>query len=237
MTSLSPVARVTKFVALTLGATAAIAWSDSTGPAGPRGLVRFINAAPLQPEVDLHVGTGTSVNDLEYGDVSQLFVRASDTAQVFSVYDNTSTTQLESQQFAVADGAVYTLVLAQGASVGTATTLLYLPDTVSTASNDHAKIRVVNLSPAAPSVDLYVLANGSGTTELNAATKLATLGYRATYPYTEITDGPHRIVLTTAGTKTPVVDLQGLNFGNGSAATFLVVNKVGGGVTTISWSE
>jgi hypothetical protein len=237
MTSLSPVARVTKIVALTLGATAALACSDSTGSLGPRGLVQFINAAPLQPAVDLHVGAVTSVNNLPFGQVSELEVHASDTAQIFSVYDSTSTTQLESTQFVVADGGTYRLVLMQGASVGTATDLLYFPDTVSAPSSGHAKISVVNTSPEEPLLDLYVLANGSGTADLDTATKLATIGYGVTYPYTEITGGSHDLVLTRAGTKTPLVDLQNLNLAAGTAVTFITINKVGGGISAVYWGD
>jgi len=239
--SASPISHAAKVAALVLGVTAVAACSDSSGPSGPHGTVRFINAAPQVAQADLHVGTTNSADNIGFGRTTQFSVSASGTAQVFTAYPGTGTTSLGTQSVTVANGKSYTLVLAQSTTASATTELLYFPDTVSAPSSGKAKLRVVNTSPSVASFDVYVLNVGSTTTDLTAATPLSTASvqYKTAFPYTEVTSGAHRIVLTTAGTKNIVSDVATFTFTAGKGYTFLTLDKAGGGapVSTISWSE
>lgn len=233
--------RPAKFAALALGATAAVACSDSTTPSGPRGVVQFVNAAPQKAYVDLKVNAATTVNNLPYSVGTQFFVKADTGLRLFTAYDSLGTTALDETSFNIADGDAYTLVLVQAAPGGSLSNLLYFPDTVSAPASGKAKVRFVNTSPSQTSLDVYVLAANATSADLDTATTLspAHIAYKATLPYQEVTAGAHRIVFTTAGTKTVVADVTNRTLTNGQAYTFLTLDKVGGGtpVTTFYWTE
>jgi len=220
---------VAKVATLTLGATAAVACSDSNSPPAPAGRVYVVNAAPLQPTIGLKVG-GTAVANTNFAAQSSFLVGASTTPKTITAYAANGTTLLASTDLTIADNMSYNLVLSQTAPGVATTDFLSFPDTVSAPASGKVKVRVLNFSPIAPLFDLYVY---DASTNISAATALATGGtavaYRASSNYFELPSGAKHIAVTAPGTKTILAEIPTLTLNAGTAITVLTFDKLAGG--------
>jgi hypothetical protein len=225
-----------KGAVLALGATAAMACTDSSGPDGPAAAIRFVNAAPLRAEADLKVGTGTAMNNVDYADGGSFLTAVTATAKTFKAFTADGVTELATKDILLEDDQVYTLVLVQTAPGAPETSFLYFPDTVSAPASGKAKVRLVNTSPSQATLDIYVLAAGG---DLAAATKRATLAYGASSDYYEVNAGNTRVVVTTTDTKTVLAEIATLPLVAGRASTVLTLDKAAGGtpITLTYWND
>ena len=198
-----------------------------TGPTGPQGLVQFINAAPRYGAAYLNVDTATAVQGIAYGTGQAAYVAALSTPRQFTVRNTGDTTTVASAQLPIADQTVYTMILTQH-SVGGG--LLVYRDTVSTPPSNQIGLRVVNAAPSAGNVDVYVTDSDTSLTTPNATN----VPFEGSSVYVNVPTGTVHVRITTAGTKTVLLDADASQLLIGQVRTILVIDAPGGG-TPLSW--
>lgn len=223
--------RSVSFRALTsvsmLAGVAAIAGCNldsNIAPAGPQGTVQFVNAAPRYSAVDLNVDTLDLAPGTPYGNGTTVPVAAQATPHQFVVSITNDTTVLASAPVLVSDQSVFTAILIQR-PVGA--DLLVLPDTVKAPTGSLATIRVINGSPSAGAVDVYVT-----TTDSTLVNPIATnLQLEGVSPYVNVPAGSGRVRITPTGTtKTVLLDADASSLLAGQVRSLLIIDSAGGGL-------
>lgn len=200
---------------------------SSIAPAGPQGIVQFINAAPRYSSVDLNVDSVDVAPGETYGNGSSVNVTAKATPQQFLVNITSDTTVLATSMVQVNDKSVYTVILTQR-PVGAG--LLVLPDTVTAPSGNTANLRVINASPSAGLVDVYI----TGTDSTLANPVSVNLPIEGISPYVNVPVGAGRVRITAAGTKNVLLDVDATGLTPGQVRTVLLLDSPGGGLP-VTW--
>jgi hypothetical protein len=124
----------------------------------------------------------------------------------------------------LAPGTAYTLAL-----IGTGGTLdsVLITDDTTTVASGVVKLRLVQLAPLGPAMDLYV--TGASDDITNLTPTIAGVTYKSASPYVTPAAGSVRLRLTQAGTKTVLVDSGVLSLTGGQALSLFVFGKAGSG--------
>jgi hypothetical protein len=198
-----------------------------TGPTGPQGLVQFINAAPRYGAVYLNVDTVTAVQGIGYGTGQAAYLAAPSTPRQFRVRNAGDTTTIASGQLQVANQTVYTMILTQHPVGGG---LLIYQDTVSSPPVNQIGLRVVNAAPSAGNVDVYVTGADTSLTTPTAVN----IPFEGSSVYVNVPAGAVHVRITTAGTKTVLLDVDASQLTVGLVRTVLLIDAVGGGLP-LNW--
>jgi hypothetical protein len=217
--------------------------ADPLSPSGPTGRVRFVNVITDTTRGRVNAileGVPFGVN-LTYTMTTPASLAAPSNAFYAPVYTGNRTLVLKRTAdtnvvvatipFTVAEGQDRTIYALGGAGGGAVTSLLTTDD--NTASATQARVRVVNLSPTAGAVDVFLTAAGA---ELSTATPIATgLAYQAASTYAGVAPGTY--VLRTVPAGTPAagrgaavnVTLTGVTVTAGSGRTIVLADNATGG--------
>lgn len=189
-----------------------------------QGLVQFINAAPRYHFVNLNVDSANVVPLEGYATGSSIYVNALANARQFEVRDSANTNVLASSPLLVANQTVYTVIFTQHATGGG---LLVYQDTVSAPPGNSVGLRLVNASPTAGPVDVYV--TGADST---LATPISTnVAFESASNYVSApAGGIVRLRVTAAGTKNVLLDVDASTLTAGQVRTIVMVDGVGGGL-------
>ena len=202
-----------------------------SGNTSPQGLVQFVNAAPRYPTMNLFIdSTSVLTRPQAYDSGSSVYVNALANPRTFRITAGTDTTTIASAQLLVANMSVYTIIATQHA---TGAGLLILPDTVSPLPSGQIGLRIINASPSAGPVDFYLTSTDSTLTTPVASniTFEGTSGYiLAPTP----NGAALRVRITTAGTKTVLLDVDASSLTEGQARSVLLMDAIGGGVP-VTW--
>ncbi len=207
--------------------------SDSNvAPAGPQGTVQFVNAAPRYNSVDLIVDSLDVAPGETYGYGSTVPIAAQATARQLRVAITNDTTILASTSVLISDQSVYTVILTQH-PVGAG--LMVLPNTVTAPTGNQASVRLINASPSAGAVDVYVTTSTDTALVNPIATALPLEGVSS---YVNVPPGTERVRVTTTGTKTVLLDINDslLGLASGQVRTVLMIDSQGGGLPA-TWLE
>ena len=188
-----------------------------------QGLVQFINAAPRYNYVNLNVDSANVVPLEGYATGSSIYVKALANARKFEVRDSANTTVLASSQLLVANQTIYTVIFTQHATGGG---LLVYQDTVSAPPANSVGLRLVNASPTAGPVDVYVTGTDS-TLSTPFATNVA---FESASPYVTVPTGIVRLRVTAAGTQTVLLDVDASSLTAGKVRTIVMIDGVGAAV-------
>ncbi|MEO8946451.1 MAG: DUF4397 domain-containing protein [Gemmatimonadaceae bacterium] len=199
---------------------------SNVAPAPPQGLVQFINAASRYSSVDLNVDSTDVAAGQAYGSGTSVNVAAKATPQQFLVNITGDTTVLATSMVQVSDKSVYTVILTQRV-VGAG--LLVLPDTVTAPSGNTANLRVINASPSAGLVDVYI--TGTDTTLANPVS--VNLPIEGISPYVNVPVGAGRVRVTAAGTTKVLLDIDATTLHPGQVRTVLMIDSPGGGLPVV----
>jgi uncharacterized protein DUF4397 len=175
--------------------TAGCSLDTSTGPSA-QAVIQFVNVAPNLASPSLFVDGNIAVTSRQYG-VGSVFSLPPGASHEFSI-EGPGTPTLATLSVEV-NQQIYTFVATQH---GTGAGLLVLPDTVSPPPTNDVAVRIVNTSPTAGIVDLYLNSAGSDTT---LATPRAT------------------------GTKNVLLDINVTQRTPGQVETILLVDQPAGG--------
>lgn len=202
--------------------TTACGDDDPTGP-GAAGRIRAVHAISNVANVDVLLGTTSYKTNLAYksqdgfrdvtpGTIAVKFRKAGVATDLVSAA--TTVTSLGDRT-----------VIALGTEAAPQT--LVLVDDNSAPAAGKVKLRVVHAAEGANAVDVYVLANAN---ELANATPVKTnLASKTASDYIVRDAGTFVVILTTVGTKTPVLTVGDVQVAAGKIRTILAVEKAGGG--------
>lgn len=234
-------------LALLLLLASACGTSDAPGPlepSGPVGRVRFVNLIndPARNPVNALLERLPFGVDLVYGAATPATLPSPSTAAYAAVLagdrsilvKRTADTSvaLATLPFTVADGRDQS-VYATGGAGGGAVTAFVTADTNPVAAPAQTRLRLVQLSPTAGAVDVFLTAPGA---DLAAATPVAAnLAYRAVSPYFSFAPGTYQLRAVPAGTAPAsraasiALDFQDLALPTGAARTIVTADREAGG--------
>ncbi len=209
------------------------ACDDSTGPQVPASSLFVLNAGPTYTAAQLRIDQITVGQPLAFWQVGGAFrIRESAPDQrTFTFRNGTDTTALASMSLVVPRDSTFLLIMTQR-TVNTGGIIL-LKNDIQPITEGTALLRIVNASPSAGPVDVYIL--GSTEPLAGVATpNFPSVGYEGVtvrLPYTPPTDSV-RVVVTTAGTKdslssvrySTVATFEELGFSKGTANTVILLN-------------
>ncbi|MEO7042102.1 MAG: DUF4397 domain-containing protein [Gemmatimonadaceae bacterium] len=201
---------------------------NALGPTNNQAIVQFINAANSYATADLFVDGVDALSGLPYGQGSSIYVNAPTTPRSFAIRSAPDTTTLASSQLVVANKGTYALILTQHAS---GAGLLVLPDTVSVPPTNSIGLRIVNVSPTAGAVDVYITGADSTTLTTPVATNIP---FEGVTNYQNVGVGTVHLVITSAGTKTVLLDVNATALTPGQVRTFVLIDADAGGLP-ITW--
>jgi hypothetical protein len=135
----------------------------------------------------------------------------------------TATTVIDAD-LSLVDGTDYT-VIASG--LAEAIEPIVLQDDNSTPAAGNARVRAIHGAPGAPSVDIYITAPGADLE--TTIPLLASVEFGDVADYVEAPAGDYQVRVTSAGTKTVVIDSGTLTLSSGQVRTAIAVDAVGGG--------
>jgi hypothetical protein len=216
--------------------------ADPLAPSGPAGRIRFVNLItdPARNPVNailegLPFGVG-----LAYTQSTPATLPAPSTANYSPVYagdrsivlKRTADMTVGTLNVSVAADNDYT-VFATGGTGGSAVTAFTTADVNTAPATGQARIRVVNMSPTAGAVDVFITAANA---DLAAATPVATgLANRAVFAGASVAPGTYQIRTVPAGTA-PVAraaavntNLTGVAVAAGNGRTIVIADAPAGG--------
>lgn len=199
------------------------ACSDSDAP-DPVAQVRFLHASPGRAAVDFRADGTTRGAGVTYGAAFSNGVVLEAGARTFTARLSGNAADLASTAGTLANSGAYSVVLAKRAA---GDTLIVFVDTAATAPAGKSFIRTLNVAPAAGAVDLYVTA---ANTDLATATpQVSGIDALKASRYVEVDVGTYRVRLTTAGTKTVVLDVNTIAIPARATRAIAVLEAAAGG--------
>ena len=215
-----------KFLTLLFAASALTAAcsddDDNTGPEG-EARVRVVHASPDAPDVDVLLDDAEVLGDVPYLTASNYLAVPAGDHNLKVNAAGTATTVIDADVNLV-DGTDYT-VIASG--LAEAIEPIVLQDDNSTPAAGNARVRAIHGAPGAPSVDIYITAPDADLE--TTIPLLVSVEFGDIADYIEAPAGDYQVRVTTAGTKTVVIDSGTLTLSSGQVRTAIAVDAVGGG--------
>lgn len=219
-------------------------------PQGPTGRVRFVNVITDTTRGRVNAileGVPFGVN-LTYGQSTPATLPAPSTANYSAILAGSrslvlkrtadTNTVVTTVAFTVTQGQDQT-VYALGGAAGSAVTSLVVTDDNTAPSATQSRVRVVNVSPTAGSVDVFVTAPNA---DLAAATPTFTgVAFRAGSTYATLNAGTYQVRVVPAGTAPAAraaavsINIASLALPGGSGRTILTADRSIGGAPLTSF--
>ncbi|GAB7535726.1 DUF4397 domain-containing protein [Burkholderia sp. 22PA0099] len=199
------------------------------GTAKPQA--RFINAVPLGPNLDYYLNSKLNTANVAYKGVTRY--ADLDTGNQTTSYNSTgSNTAIASQAFSTVNGHHYTTI----ALPSTSNSIAEIDDPYAKGLlSDKARVRGFNASPNAQNLDIYVV--NAGSTNISASSPtLANVSYQNAVPASTqdslyLSGGSYQVIVTTAGSKTPILTTPAVSLANN--ADWLVLTIPAGGISDV----
>ncbi|AJK45787.1 DUF4397 domain-containing protein [Burkholderia plantarii] len=192
---------------------------------------RFINAVPLGPNVDYYLNTQLNTANIAYKGVTR-YGDVNSGATTTSYNSTGTSTAIGAQSFTTANGHHYTTI----ALPSTSSPISVIDDPYDKGLlSNQARLRSFNASPNAQNLDIYVVT--AGNTNITAANPtLSNVTYQNAVPATTqdsiyLNGGSYQIIVTTTGSKTPVLTTAPFNLANN--ADWLVLTIPAGGIADV----
>ncbi len=218
--------------------------ADPLSPSGPQGRVRFVNLITDAARVPVNAileGVPFGVN-LGYTQCTPCTLPAPSTASYAAVLAGNRTIVLKRTadtnvvvatiSFPVAEGQDQS-VYAVGGSGGTTVTSFITTDDNTPPATNLVKLRVVNMSPTAGAVDVFVTPPNA---DLSVANTAATnLGFRGASTYVTASPGTYQVRAVPTGTapgsraSAVTVNLPSTAFAGGMVRTIVIADNATGG--------
>lgn len=214
-----------KYLAAASLALCALAACDDNGTEPlPQARVRVVAAVSNVASADVLFGSDVKKSALAYKGVYENTSTPAG-ALTIKLRKAGATADLVSVPATIEANKSYTVV-----ALGTeaAPQQIALSDDISAPAAGKAKVRVVNAAAGQAAVDVYVVKTAA---DLATATAVkANLAAKAASDYVAVDASPtYLVILTTPGTKTPVLTVQAVALTEGKVYTVVAVEKAGGG--------
>ncbi len=202
---------------------------NNLGPGGTaQGLIQFINAAPRYGFVSLKVDSAAVFSLQKYATGASAFIASLTNARQLTARDSANANTLAASPLLIANQSVYMVILTQHASGGN---LLVFPDTVSAPPANDVGLRLINASPSAGPVDLYI----TGSDSTLATASATNIVYEGNSGYITVPNtGILRVRVTAAGTKNVLLDVDASLLTAGQARSVVLLDAAGGGLPATS---
>ena len=235
------------FIAALAFVAAACGTKEAPGPldpSGPTGRVRFVNLVTDPTRIPVNAileGVPFGVN-LGYGATTPATLPSPSTANYSAILSGArslvvkktadTTIVLATIGFTVADNVDYT-VYATGGTAGAAVTNFVTTDANPVPTAAQTEVRIVNMSPSAGALDVFVTAPNA---DLAAATPAATnLAYQAATAYAVFAPATYQVRAVPAGTAAAlrstsvVVTINNVALAGGTGRTIIIADRAAGG--------
>lgn len=189
---------------------------------GPSSHLRFVQAVPNAPAVDLLVDSAPRAASLGYGAATG-FLRVEAGNRRVQMRQSGTSTMLMDLTMPVEFPRAYTVI---SSGLLNEVQPIVAPDTASIPLAGEIKLRVLQMAPSGGTVDVYV--TGPNAALAGATPVFQDLPFRGNTEYLVLPVGNVRIRITTAGTTTTLVDLTRL-FGERVMRTVVMTDAAGGG--------
>ena len=197
---------------------------DPTGPA-PKSQLRLVHGAPGTAQVVLRRGDVTLVPATTFGAAPAAYVQTDAGAPTLAARLVGGAADLATIAPTLKAGDAYSLLLVKRAA-GTA--LVALADSNGAPAAGKAKLRLVHAAAIAGNVDVYVTAPDADIAAI--APTVAALQPEKASTYQVFDAAARRVRLTTAGTKTVVLDVNNVAFTAGQVKTIVALEAPAGGL-------
>jgi hypothetical protein len=193
------------------------------GSSSDTGQLRFLQASPSAPHVDLLIDGTTESSNMAYGNSSGYITVKAGSRQLQAVPVNSTSPLLDLSVPITSSGNTTVLLIGPSSSIKS----LVLTDGGTTSSTGNGYIRVVNASVSMGPADVYIVAAGSG---INAATPAATnLTLNQDGGYSLTPAGSYEVFMTSPGTKSILLDTGPINLTSPQNWTLVALDGASGG--------
>jgi len=195
------------------------------GSSSDTGQIRFVQASPNSPQVDLLIDGTTQSSNLAYGNASGYISVKTGKRRVEVLPVNSSTPLLD---LSVSVGSSDNTTVLLTGDAGNLQSLV-LTDGGTTATTGDSYVRVVNASVSMGAADVYIVAAGTG---INGATPVASnVALNQTGGYQLTPAGNYEVFMTTPGTKAVLLDTGPINLAASQNWTLLAMDGPSCGFT------
>jgi hypothetical protein len=208
---------------LALTFTAGCGNSDVLDP-GDRAALRLYNAVPDSPPVDIALRGAVLDQGLAFG-FGRFYTYVLSGSGQIDVTNSATGDILLGHPAVLETGSAYTFAFA--GTMASPQGLLFTDDTTAAPSGSF-KVRMLQLAPLGPAMDLYI--TEAAATDIATATPVVSgLAFPLASPYVTGTAGSVRLWVTEVGTKTVLRNHGPVTFASGQGATLFVIGKAGAG--------
>lgn len=212
-----------RFVIAAIFWTAIFITGCGSNSSSKTGQLRFMQASPSAPHVDVLIDNVKQGSNLAYGNATGYLTVKIGNRRLDAEPVNSTSPILDISVPITESGN--TTVLLTG-STGNITSLS-LTDGGTTSTTGDGYVRVVNASVSMGAADVYIVPAGSG---INGVTPVATglaLNQSAGYHLTPA--GNYEVFMTSPGTSSILLDSGPINLASGENWTFVALDGAGGG--------
>lgn len=216
---------------LALAATAALltACDDHNNPgplSGPQAFVQVLPASPDAPPVNVLIDGQVAAQNLDYGQGSaQISVPANTmhtvTLQGLSPPTTTPTTLGAPVSQTFDANTVYRIIAA-----GPVASIAPIVTSYTTLNFNGTQVQVAHAAPGVGDLSVYFVTPGAA---LSSSTPIGPIAYQAFSTPTSIPPGTYDIMVTSAGSTTPIFDSGPVNLPPGADLLFVAVENTGVG--------
>lgn len=193
------------------------------GSSSDTGQLRFLQASPSAPHVDLLIDGTTESSNMAYGNSSGYITVKAGSRQLQAVPVNSTSPLLDLSVPITSSGNTTVLLTGPSSSIKS----LVLTDGGTTSSTGNGYVRVVNASVSMGPADVYIVAAGSG---VNGATPAATnLALNQDGGYSLTPAGSYEVFMTSPGTKSILLDTGPINLTSPQNWTLVALDGASGG--------
>ena len=193
------------------------ACGDDNGPSGG-GSLRLVHVSPDAGPVDIVLDGDTIVRNLAYLGASD-YLDASEGGHTLQVSATGTTNTLLDRDVSIADGTVYTVLVADTVA---SLKLMVLTDDNGAPPAGKVKVRAVHAAPHAGRVDVYVTTPEDVITGATPALIDVPFGQFSTY--LDADEGTYRVRVTPTGTTNVLIDSGDLTLSAGQVRTVIAVD-------------
>jgi hypothetical protein len=186
--------------------------------------LRFFHASADGPTLQLLDDGQANLGEIGFTSVTP-YIQTNNQSVHLTLHSNLSAVPIADTIVVLPDTSLVT-VIAEGP--GSAIQLRIVTDARPSVDTSLIKIRVLHEAPSGGSLDMYLTAPLADLTAATPTVTGTTFGTGTSYQV--LPSGSYQVRLTTAGTKTVVVDSGTLILSGADVRTIVVVEKAGGGL-------
>jgi trimeric autotransporter adhesin len=223
------------FAGVGVSLLALILISAGCGGGSNQAELRVVQASPDESSVNVLVD-GTSVASVDYGAASSYLNVNSGTRHI-QIEPTTSSTPIVDQNVSFASSAHMTMVVA---NLSPNIAGVVFTDNQTAPPSGDAQVRVINASPSLGTVDVYIVASGTGIS--NVTPTLPSLAFEGGSQYTSLaaattTGTDYQIYFTIPNTKFVEATTGAISLMPGQNRTIVALTATGGGITTLTLAD